>query len=113
MAFKLLDAVTATGTGPSHELPTTPAGHTVVATMDGTVVATAVTVALEGSLVGGDTDKDWFTLGSHAFIAAEITAEAAMFHIADKAVPFVRGNLETLTGGTSPTVTVIYEQAYS
>ena len=109
MAFSLLDAATATGVGPSQELPATSDKFTVTAIMGGTVVATAVTVALEGSL----DDTNFFTLASHAFIAAEITAEGAMFHIADKPVDFIRANLETLTGGTNPTVTVIYEQAYS
>ena len=107
MAHTLLDAATATGAGSTQKTYSIPSAHTVAATMGGTVVATAVTVALEGSL----DDSTWFTLASHVFTAAEITAEAAMFHIADKPVKFVRANLETLTGGTAPTVTVLYDQA--
>lgn len=110
MAQTLLDAATATGKGSPHTLSEVPSSHTVVASMGGTVVATAVTIALEGSLVGGVTDKDWFTLASHAFTAAEITAESAMFHVADKPVKYVRANLETLSGGTNPTVSAIYER---
>jgi hypothetical protein len=73
--------------------------------MGGTVVATAVTVDLEGSL----DDTTWFQLARHAFSAAEITAESAMFHVVDKPVRYVRANLIALTGGTAPTVTVLYE----
>ena len=111
MAQTLLNAATATGAGAAQRTFSIPTHHTVVASMGGSVVATAVTVALEGSLIGGSTNKDWFTLASHVFTAAEITAEAAMFHIADKPTKFVRANLETLSGGTAPTVTVLYEQA--
>ena len=107
----LLSAATATGAGSSTALGDfSPSGttlgilsnFTVQATMGGGVVATAVTVALEGSI----DNSNWFSLASHAFTAAEITAEAAMFHVVNKAVPFIRGNLTTLTGGTNPTITM-------
>ena len=104
MAVLLLNAATATGAGSVHTVRTTPLRHTVAATMGGTVVATAVTVDLEGSL----DNSTWFTLASHVFTAAEITAEAAMFHVVDRAVRYVRLNLITLTGGTAPTVTGKY-----
>ena len=105
MAHTLLNAATATGAGSAQKTFAIPEKHTVQATMGGTVVATAVTVDLEGSLDG----TTFFTLASHAFSAAEITAEAAMFHITDKPVKYVQANLTTLTGGTAPTVTVLYE----
>jgi hypothetical protein len=54
--------------------------------MGGTVVATAVTVDLEGSL----DDTTWVQLARHAFSAGEISAEAAMFHVIDKPVKYVR-----------------------
>jgi alkylated DNA repair dioxygenase AlkB len=73
--------------------------------MGGTAVATSVTLDLEGSL----DDSNWFTLASHVFTAGEITAEQAMFHVADKPVTFARLNLSTLGGGTDPTVTAWYE----
>lgn len=111
MAQTILNAATATGAGSEQKTFSIPTHHTVVAVMGGTVVATAVTVALEGSLVGGSASKGWFVLASHAFTAGEITQEAAMFHIADKPVKFVRANLTTLTGGTAPTITMLYEQA--
>jgi len=105
MAVLLLDAATATGAGSTWVVRTIPVKHTVQAVMGGTVVATAVTVDLEGSL----DNTNFFTLASHAFTAAEITAEAAMFHVVDKPIKFTRANLTTLTGGTAPTVTVKYE----
>lgn len=105
MAHLLLNAATATGASSSLKVSQIPSQHTVQATMGGTVVATAVTVDLEGSLDG----TTWATLASHAFSAGEITAEAALFHVVDKPVKYVRANLTTLTGGTAPTVTVKYE----
>ena len=107
MAQTLLNAATATGAGATQKTPTIPTHHTVAATMGGTVVATAVTVSLEGSL----DDTTWFTLAEHVFTAAEITAVSAMFHVADKPVKYVRANVITLTPGTDPTLTVLYEQA--
>ncbi len=104
MAIKLLNAVTATGVSQPTEVQPAKSWHTVQATMGGTVVATAVTIALEGSVDG----ITWFSLASHAFSGAEISAEQAMFHVADKTVPFIRLNLTALTGGTAPTVTAWY-----
>ena len=105
MAHTLLSAATSTGAGSSQRVSMIPSQHTIQATMGGTLVATAVTVDLEGSL----DDSTWFQLARHAFSAGEISAEAAMFHVNDKPVKYVRANLITLTGGTAPTVTVKYE----
>lgn len=105
MAVLLLNAATATGAGSAFTLRVMPTKHTVAATMGGTVVATAVTVDLEGSI----DNSTWFTLASHVFTAAQITAEAAMFHVIDKPVRYARLNLITLTGGNAPTVTGKYD----
>lgn len=105
MAVKLLDAATATGVSSSWRQQRVPRNHTVQATMGGTVVATAVTLDLEGS----SDDTNWFQLANHPFSAAEITATSAMFHVANKPVRYVRVNLTTLTGGTAPTITALYE----
>ena len=105
MAVQLLNAATATGASASWAVRRVPRNHTVQATMGGTVVATAVTLDLEGSL----DNSSWFQLANHVFTAAEITAEAAMFHAANKPTRYVRLNLTTLTGGTAPTVTGWYE----
>ena len=105
MAHTLLNAALVTGAGSTQKVSMIPSEHTVQAKMGGAVVATAVTVDLEGSL----NDTDWFQLARHAFSAGDITAEGAMFHVQDKPVRFVRANLITLTGGTTPSVTVLYE----
>ena len=105
MAVKLLNAATATGASNPLDLQPPKLAHTVQATMGGDVVATAVTVDLEGSVDGAS----WFTLASHAFTAAEITAEKSMFHVVNKVVSCVRVNITALTGGTNPTVSVWYD----
>lgn len=102
MAKILLDAATATGTSVAVKMNRKPAKHTFQIVMGGTVVATAVTVDAEGSL----DDITYFQLASHALSAGEITAEAAMFHLVDTPVKYIRANLITLTGGTAPTITV-------
>ena len=105
MALKLLDEVLVTGASSTWRIRRLVTEHVVQVTMGGDVVATAVTVDLEGSL----DDSNWFTLISHPLSGAEIIAEGAMFHVNNKLVLFVRVNLTTLTGGTNPTVTVIYD----
>lgn len=106
-ANKLLDAVTVTGVGSSStasaEVGQLIKDHTVSVTTTGS--PTAVTMDLEGSL----DDVTFFSLASHVFTAAEITAGNAMFHVVNKPVRFVQLNLTTLTGGTSPTVTGLHD----
>jgi hypothetical protein len=65
MAHTLLNAASATGAGNTQRVSLIPSQHTVQATMGGTVVATAVTVDLEGSL----DDTTWVQLARHAFSA--------------------------------------------
>jgi len=103
MAIKLLDGATATGVSPSHAVRMKPRNHTVQATITG--APTAVTIDLEGSL----DDTTYVSLASYIFTASDLTATAAMFHVVDKPVRFVRLNLKTLTAGTNPTVTGLYE----
>jgi len=103
MAVKLLDAVTATGAGTTWPVRMKPRNHTVQVTITG--VPTAVTIDLEGSL----DDTTWVSLASHIMSAGELTATAAMFHVVDKPVRYVRLNLILLTAGTAPTVTALYE----
>jgi len=103
MAVKLLNAATATGPSTSWAVRMKPRNHTVQFTITG--APTAVTVDLEGSL----DDSTWISLASHVMSAAELTATQAMFHVVDKPVRYIRTNLTTLTGGTAPTVTTLYE----
>lgn len=59
----------------------------------------ACTINLDGSLDG----VHWFDISGAQTCTANI-----MFHVVNRAVPFVRGDLSALSGGTSPTVTVSY-----
>ncbi len=101
---KLLDAATATGAGTPIRQDSAPGkaikDYTVEVTVTGS--PSAVTVDLEGSLMG----VGYAQLAQHVFDAAEITAQFAIFHVASKSIVFIRGNLITLTGGSTPTVTM-------
>ena len=103
MAFKFLDAATATGASTSVPVRKIIKDHTVQTNITG--APSAVTMDLEGSLDG----TNWFQLATHPFTAGELTATQAMFHVDEKPVRFIRVNLTTLTGGTAPTVTSLYE----
>lgn len=100
MAVKLLNAVTTTGA--SARWRANCKDHTIQINVTGN--PTAVTVDLEGSL----DDNTYFRLASHNFDTTEITNQASMFHVETKMVDYIKANLTTLTGGTSPTVTVRY-----
>jgi hypothetical protein len=102
MAVKLLDAATAIGASPTWAVRMKPRNHTVQVTITG--APTAVTVDLEGSL----DNVTWSSMASHVLTAGELTATAALFHIVDKPVRYVRTNVTVLTGGTAPTVTTLY-----
>lgn len=103
MAVKLLNAATATGASATWPVRMKPRNHTIHFSITG--APTAVTVDLEGSL----DDSNWVSLASYVMSAAELTATTAMFHVVDKPVRYVRTNLILLTGGSSPTVTTLYE----
>lgn len=79
--------------------------HTVQTVFTGSI--TALTIDLEGSLDG----TTFFQLAQDAFSEAEITAKAAMFHVVDKLVEYIRINISTLTG--TGTVTCKYSPATS
>lgn len=99
--YALLNAVTATGAGTLVATPGIDRFHSIQVLGGGTAVATAVTVKLEGSLDG----TNWagiltWTLGAQAY--------KDIVSLANFPVVYVRGNLTVLTGGTAPTVTVLY-----
>lgn len=105
MANQLLIAATATGAGSSHKLvPRRAEVSTHTIQIDITGAPSAVVVDLEGSL----DENSWFQLAQHTMTAGELTDTAAMFHVTNKPVEFVRANLTTLTAGTAPTVTVLH-----
>jgi hypothetical protein len=107
MYLKLLNAATtvAAGTGqhitggrpPTHGF--NPSIHTCHVKITGS--PTAVSVALNGSVE----DADYGQLATHTFTAGELTAGYVEFHVTSKPVEWVQGEVLTLTGGTSPTVT--------
>lgn len=92
---KIADGQTITGAAVAHQLVTPSGTMTVeVSFTEGIeTVCTALTIDIEGSL----TNVNWFALASHTFTSAERTAKAAMFHIADKQIEYVRSNITTLT----------------
>lgn len=63
---------------------------------------TTVSVRLEGSING----TDWVEIGTHDFTAAELTAAYALYPTGTIPVAYVRGNIVTLIGGSSPTVSM-------
>jgi len=94
----LLSGATETGAGSLWKLSNSTDIHTVQVVFTGTI--TALTVALEGSI-----DEDNIAvLQTHALSDAEISAKAAMFHVVNKLVEYVRINITTFTGSGSVTV---------
>ena len=108
VGFPLLKAVT--GTGASVEFQNVYTDATpriglkskIGVSVKLTGAPTAVTVIIEGSING----VDWASLATHIFSADELSDAFTVFHIADKPIAYIRGNLGKLTGGTNPTVTV-------
>jgi len=95
MPHKILDTATTTGAGNTVKFSSIPSEWSVSITHTGS--PTSVITSIEGSL-DGDT---FYDLAQHTSIPAD---EA--FHIIGKASKYIRANLITLTGGSSPTVTV-------
>jgi hypothetical protein len=103
-----LNAAAATGAGDIIDLYVPRSVHTMQVTITGG--PTAVIVALEGSL-----DRTNFRVMTSWDLAAPLVSgdmvTASVFAgtgiRAYPAVPYVRANLTTLTGGTAPTVTAL------
>lgn len=95
-ALQLLDAATGTGAGTALDLGVARRsfGFQVSHTGD----PSAVIVDLEGSIDG----SNWFVLGT--WDETSINSGDIVF-VVDKPVTQIRGNLTTLTGGTTPAVT--------
>jgi hypothetical protein len=103
----ILNAATATGAGSAFAVPTIPTAQRggFIQTMVWQIVTTgspsSISVTLQGSLDG----VSWFSIGS-----AVTTATLTLVNLANaNAGPyaFIRADLTTLSGGTSPTVTVL------
>jgi len=65
---------------------------------------TAVTIQILGTLDG----SNYSELFEHTLTSTEIANGISMFHLIRKAVPKIKVNISTLTGGVSPTVSVYY-----
>lgn len=90
----LLDAVTAAVDGTALKLSHAFLNHTWEIVVTG--APSAVNVKLQGSLNG----TTWYDLADSTTLTSE------MKHLANKTVLYIRAKLVTLTGGSSPTVTV-------
>ena len=90
--FTLLDEAASTGAGKSFI--TLASKHTWEIVVSG--APTALQVDLEGSLDA----TNWYTLDSSTITTSE------MRHLVNKPVKYIRANLTTLSGGTTPKVTV-------
>lgn len=96
LPFTSLNSVAANGTGASKDLESVFATHTLIATVTGG--ATAGRVKLEGSHDG----SNW------AVLAQTATFDGSTEYLLDytgSLVRYVRAELVSLGGGTSPTVT--------
>lgn len=91
----LLDAVTATGVGGRASRQSVITDSTYTVTVTG--APSSVIVDIEGSADG---------ISFSQFAQHTVSGATDIFHIAGKPANFLRGNLTTLTGGTTPTVTV-------
>lgn len=100
LPFKSLDAATAAGAGASKDLEGVFSKHTIV--MASTGNPTTVSVTLEGSHDG----VNWFDAGAPT-ITLSVTKATVDTHL----LRYVRANLITLSGGSSPTVTVTIASA--
>ena len=100
----LLNAVTATGTGRAIRLSgVVPFRHTGAITVTG--APATCTLNIQWAITADTpTANDWFDLSGNQ----DCTSSSAGFHIADRPILWVRGNLTVLTGGTAPTVSLRY-----
>lgn len=95
-----LNAATATGPGTVVDLGVVRSSHTMQTTVTG--APASVSVNLEGSLAAAG---PWAVLANSTSTTGDVQTATG------KAVRYVRANLVTLTGGTSPTVTALIASA--
>jgi hypothetical protein len=88
----LFSGAVATGAGDTIGLRK-PAKEFTVQITDTDLIESDV-IDLEGSL----DSVTWFQLARHTFTASEASDDAAMFHIVNKPVNFIRGNIITYNG---------------
>lgn len=92
-------AMTATGaTDPVNVSQAAPKNHTLQATVTGS--PTGCSVSLMGSL----DNLTYFDIGG----AQSCTTGSIMFHVDGRPVNYIKGNINTLSGGASPTISFFY-----
>lgn len=92
-----LSAATATGAGAVFNLMLCHGNFTMAVTVTGAPASCAV--QLQGSL----DNTNWYNMGS----ATSNTSGTAVVNATNMPAQYVRANLTTLSGGTSPTVTAV------
>ena len=90
-------AQSSTGATPSIVARVSPSRHTVQLLLTGG--PTGCAYQLEGSL----DNSNWENLSG-----TQDCTSVTMFHVVDRPVNYIRGNLTTLSGGSSPTVQFLY-----
>lgn len=105
ISFRSLDGVTATGAGNFLEFVAPRAKHTMQVTLGGAVNATGVIANLEGTsqVDTNGAPTAWFTMASWNLADPRVSGEAVT--VDNVLVKFVRANLATFTGGTTPSLT--------
>lgn len=109
--LRLVTSATGTTTGSSTEVKRVSKAITVACDFSNSGGScTALTIALQGSIDGAN----FYELAEHAFTAGELTALKAMFHVANKPIKFVKGQIKTLTdtGTTTVNITAMEEELY-
>ncbi|KKK64731.1 hypothetical protein LCGC14_2981250 [marine sediment metagenome] len=92
-------ALSSTGQTPSFNVVAlSPTSHTLQILLTGS--PTGCAVQLEGSL----DNANWENLSG-----TQNCTSVTMFHVVNRTVAYVRGNLTTLSGGSTPTVQFLYK----
>lgn len=100
----LLSGATATGAGTAQWVKDTTVNNWTC-DVDITGTPTAVTVRIEGNT--GGTVYDPTGMATHVLTAMQLAASKATFGIVYSPVHNIRANVTVLTGGSSPTVSVV------
>jgi hypothetical protein len=103
----LLNAVIATGAGPAFAMPLSPNVQrggfiqSMAWQINTTGAPSGLSVTLQGSLDG----VNWFSIGSA--VTSDTLTVINLANANAGPYAFIRANLTTLTGGTTPSVTVL------
>ena len=95
LPFVSLDAVGSTGAGESHDFETAVRDMTMIATCTGSPDSAVV------QLQGSHDNESWIGFSSVTLSGVSTVATTTALHW----IRYVRANLTTLSGGSSPTVT--------